>query len=177
MSWREWLGNLSGYKQRYEQASIDIDRLVRALELCRDKLDVYETQWQPETEVRDAEWLHGVIKEKFSNVSICLLDNKYWFCSKEDMRQIIKEDWTDNKQYISDRFDCEDFARQFAAHLRELWDVNQVAVVYDWTARHSFNIIFFSNGDAWIFEPQNDKIYPFDYRDEMYQLENSWLEI
>ena len=97
------------------------------------------------------------------------IDSKYHLCSEKDMTAIIKFDWTDRKKYVSEFYDCDNFAFNFKAMVARRFGINSVGLVIDWSGGHAYNIIAFRNGSMKIFEPQSDswpvlgsKMYKFE---------------
>ena len=43
------------------------------------------------------------------------LDSKYWSCSKKEFQDWIRWDWTNGKKYISEQYDCDNYAFSFKA--------------------------------------------------------------
>ena len=97
------------------------------------------------------------------------LDNKYLTCTRLDFDAIIQWDWTDNKTYIAEKYDCENFSFSFKARVDRRFYINTVGLVIDYEAGHAYNVIIFANGSMKIFEPQSDgwpkigsKLYKFN---------------
>ena len=111
-------------------------------------------------ETRTGQWMENTLNLAIPNfdsgVSRRPLDSKYYLCSQDDMAKIIGWDWTDHKQYQSNRFDCEDFAFRFKSRVNYCFGLNQVGLVIDWSGGHSYNCIVFPGGGVWFFEPQSD---------------------
>jgi len=103
--------------------------------------------------------LIGNIPEMARGVERLPLDGKYWIPGLEDCLKIIEWDFIDRKQYLIDRFDCDDFAAAFFAQVRTSYFVNNVALVIDWSSGHAYNLIFTSEGKLILFEPQSDKYW------------------
>jgi len=103
------------------------------------------------------------------------LDGRYYTVSIDDLKEIIKWDWTDNKKYLYDLFDCDKFAMYFKARMAIMFHINLIALVLDYSSQHAYNIVFpFENGriTAYIYEPQTDELIRFDERDKnFYALE------
>lgn len=105
----------------------------------------------------------GLLKIRFA-------DRKYWYVNKKTMVDIIKYDWTDKRKYLSERYDCDDFADTFQSHLREIFGINTVGVLksIEWvdpkTGKHinwhRANLLLIENSnnekEIYIFEPQED---------------------
>lgn len=103
------------------------------------------------------------------------LDGRYYTVDIDDFKKIIKWDWTDNKKYLYDLFDCDKFAMYFKARMAIMFHINLIALVLDYSSQHAYNIVFpFEDGriTAYIYEPQTDELIRFDERDKnFYALE------
>lgn len=44
------------------------------------------------------------------------------------MKEIIRYSWVDKKKYISEIFDCDDYALAFKSHVSEIYNINSVAL-------------------------------------------------
>ena len=90
-------------------------------------------------------------------MDILSLDNKYLVTNQADMKKIIEWDWTDNRKYVAEKYDCDNFAFSFKAMVDRKFNVNNVGLVIDYSAGHAYNIIVFNDGTVKLFEPQSDK--------------------
>ena len=84
------------------------------------------------------------------------LDNKYIAVPQKEFQKIIDWDWTDNKKYIAEKYDCDNFAFSLKARVDRRFHVNTVGLVIDYDGGHAYNIIIFADGTSKIFEPQSD---------------------
>jgi len=94
--------------------------------------------------------------DKENKMRLTALDSKYFLCDEQDMKAIIEWDWTDNKKYVSEKYDCDNFAFSFKAMVDRRFGLNNVGLVIDWSGGHAYNIIVFKDGTVKIFEPQSD---------------------
>ena len=85
------------------------------------------------------------------------LDAKYWVCSRVDFEAIIRWDWTDKKKYVAEKYDCDNFAFSFKARMDRKFHLNNVGLVIDYSGKHAYNCVIFSDGTAELFEPQSDR--------------------
>ena len=85
------------------------------------------------------------------------LDNKYFVCTKPEFQKVVDANTIDEKKYIKDQFDCDNFAFAFKAQVAMQYKLNNVGMVIDHSGGHAYNVIVFSNGKAELFEPQNDR--------------------
>lgn len=106
-------------------------------------------------------------------------DSKYQYVDLDTMKSIIKYDWTDEKKYVSEVFDCDDFAFTFKAHLHERFHLNNVGMARsikitdadtgEDKGYHRANVFFAEdNGELklYFFEPQTDRFVEItDYRE------------
>ena len=90
-------------------------------------------------------------------MEIFALDNKYQVTTQKDMKKIIDWDWTDNKKYVAEKYDCDNFAFSFKAMVDKRFGLNGVGLVIDYSGGHAYNIVVFQDGSVKIFEPQSDR--------------------
>ena len=102
--------------------------------------------------------------------SISLSDEKYYLTYLEKVKEIIEMDWTNTFKYISDTFDCDNFAMLFASEGANLYGVNTFMTafgnIYDaktgvFLFRHAFNLILTQDNSImglYLYEPQTDSI-------------------
>ena len=82
-----------------------------------------------------------------------LWDEKFYVESLDFYLSLIEIWWGDKKQYITDRYDCDNYARHFQSALSLYFGLNSAGTasgsVYDengkFLARHAFNIILVSD--------------------------------
>jgi len=102
--------------------------------------------------------------------SISLADEKYHIVGWDKWLQIMEFDLIDQQQYLTDVFDCENFALAYSSLAAMNYRLNSCGVafgnIYDPTTnkllfRHGFNfvIIYDFNGEmkCYIYEPQTDE--------------------
>jgi len=85
-----------------------------------------------------------------------LLDNKYWTCSKEEFQKVVEYNTINEKQYVLEQYDCDNFAFAFKAQVAMNHNLNNVGLVIDNSGGHAYNVVIFDDGTAQLFEPQND---------------------
>ena len=96
------------------------------------------------------------VSKAIGGAKMTWLDNKYVAVSEKEFQKIIDWDWTDNKKYVAEKYDCDNFAFSFKARVDSKFHINTVGLVIDYDGGHAYNIIIFSNGTSKIFEPQSD---------------------
>jgi len=96
------------------------------------------------------------VSKAIGGAKMTWLDNKYVAVSEKEFQKIIDWDWTDNKKYVAEKYDCDNFAFSFKARVDRKFHINTVGLVIDYDGGHAYNIIIFSNGTSKIFEPQSD---------------------
>ena len=143
-------------KNKIQQLAIKIGNLVKKRIIQVVTLAILK--FQVKVEGHDMGWMLtyiiGPIFNSVSGLKTKPLDQRYWTCSKEDFDKIIDADWVNEKKYIKERFDCDDFAIQLKARFSAIFGLNNVALVIN--KSHVFNLIFFSDSTYKFFEPQND---------------------
>ena len=95
------------------------------------------------------------------------LDSTYWTCTKKEFLKIVDYNNINERKYIGQRFDCDNFALSFKSQVSIDFGLNNVGLVIDYSGGHAYNIVIFSNGDVELFEPQNDS-FPIKNSSSMY---------
>ena len=85
------------------------------------------------------------------------LDNKYWTCTKPEFQKILEANTLNEKQYVLDQFDCDNFAFNLKAQVARDYGLNNVGMVIDNSAGHAYNVVIFKDGTAELLEPQSDR--------------------
>jgi len=98
--------------------------------------------------------LRGYREGKWQRIN---LDNKYWTCTKSEFQKVVDTNTIDEKKYIVDQFDCDNFAFNFKAQVALQFNLNNVGMVIDHSGGHAYSVVIFSDGTAELFEPQNDR--------------------
>ena len=115
----------------------------------------------------NASTLEQELFNDFKLPSVSTSDKTYWLQSWEVWDHIIEHDWIDRKEYMADRFDCENFAFWFSSRMAGIYHLNSAMVCYgatynlDGTKRsgHAFNLIptLGEDGLEWyVYEPITD---------------------
>ena len=160
----------------------EIENLRQEKKRLRKRLTECETENRVEIDPKevDQEFVRDAVQSIDETDQLGMLyfwDRKYWALSKDEFERISKENQVDEKEYVKERFDCEDFARTFQATLLRKYRVNTVGVaISQGDAPHAFNVVVFKDGTAKLFEPQTDEyVEPTDH--EKYTLENGMIQI
>ena len=91
--------------------------------------------------------------------SLKFLDRHYIALPETTWKRILTATETDNLLYVSEHFDCDNFAVCFTAEVNQL-GVNGVGVVLDYGRGHAYNAVLVSDEDGLrvvTIEPQNDQ--------------------
>ena len=144
---------------------LNMGKLTEALEIFgRDYIDppIMTTK-----EAKDAAWVTTQLLEMKAAYSLSgfldtgmqklNLDSKYWACSKKEFEDWIEWDWTNGKRYISEQYDCDNFAFSFKARCDRKIGINTVALVIDYSGGHAYNLVCFTDAPAELYEPQSDR--------------------
>jgi len=139
--------------------------LVAALTTVKDALSIIS----PPEITGHKDMSLGHVSKAIGGAKMTWLDQKYIAVPQKEFQKIIDWDWTDNKKYIAEKYDCDNFAFSFKARVDRRFHVNTVGLVIDYDAGHAYNIIIFADGTSKIFEPQSDswpkmgsKMYKFN---------------
>ena len=98
--------------------------------------------------------IKGFNKKKWQHL---VLDNKYWVCTKSEFQKVVDNNTINEKKYVLDQFDCDNFAFNFKAQVAMNYNLNNVGMVIDNSGGHAYNVVVFNNGTAELFEPQSDR--------------------
>jgi len=134
-----------------------MDDLLTTLRMF--KVDYIDSPLMTTREEKDGSWVSsqlmraGFVGEEVQRLH---LDSKYWVCSKQEFEDWIEWDWTNKKRYISEEYDCDNFAFSFKARCDRKIGINSVALVIDYSGGHAYNLVVFSDVAPELFEPQND---------------------
>ena len=103
----------------------------------------------------------------YSDFGFYIADGKYYCTPFEDAKEIIKNSRLDSKNWVRERFDCDDFAHVLKAHFAEAAYKDGIR-----RAAHCFGIVWGSlpgphainwmvNSDMKLrfVEPQNDRVF------------------
>jgi hypothetical protein len=115
----------------------------------------------------DRNSLTVAVRQAFPKLPISeCLDKDFYIWDEEHFLQAINFDKTDEEEYISERFDCDDFAMLFKASMSKLGS-NSMGWVLDFSGGHAYNAVVLWDSEnstpenpnifckAW--EPQSDK--------------------
>jgi hypothetical protein len=130
----------------------------------------------------------SVVKEKDSPwIDSCLaplkvvrlpLDGQYRLTDQNNFLNIVSWDWIDSRQYVTDVFDCENYAIAFKSRIDEYFGLNQVGIVIDYKSMHGYNLVVFPDANVMLLEPQNDKLFIWTSRSLVfYALEGAFVLI
>ena len=130
----------------------------------------------------DAAILAEAIRQTFPNLRSDQLDKEFFVWDEEHFLQAIAFDTTDKEEYVSERFDCDDFAMLFKANMSKL-GANGVGWVLDFSGGHAYNAVALWDSEnstpdnpivtcrGW--EPQSDKFV--NIGSGMYKAENGTI--
>ena len=181
-NWQDFLGNLSGYKLKYERCStnfaecssnlkdigsklIKAENTIKQLELLVPRPAPPEIDYVVE---KDTLWVQQVLDGMGLGIIRLGLDANYYLTNQTNFLNIVAWDWVDSIKYVAERFDCENFAFAFKSHVDMYFHLNQVAVVIDYKSGHGYNLVIFPNGKVMVLEPQSDNLYVWTKRPEAF---------
>jgi hypothetical protein len=182
LNWRDFLGDLSGYKQLYEAtlnelliARERIDELQMLLTAAQDTIRQLELiAPRPAPPVlgniitKDTAWVQAELDAMELGIQRLPLDVTYFLANQRSFLNVVAWDWTDTLPYIRERFDCENFALLFKAHVDLHFHLNQVAVIIDYQSGHGYNLVMYPDGNKQVLEPQSDALYVWTRRPEAF---------
>lgn len=88
-------------------------------------------------------------------------DTDYWILDGVGWQHSLDFTGVDKKRYISERFDCDNFAIVLAAIMADKFQINSVGIVFDFSGGHAYAVLPVRQEDGSIemviLEPQNDQ--------------------
>ena len=108
-------------------------------------------------EIKSASWIDDCLKDL--NAVSFIVDGTYWMTDQNNFLNIVYWDWVDTREYIVDRWDCDNYALAFKSRIEQYFGLNQVGLVLDWESRHAYNLVIFPDGIVMLFEPQQDSLF------------------
>jgi len=104
--------------------------------------------------------------QHFTGIYPVLNDEKYYTTNIETWKTIIKNDWVNKRKYVTDTFDCDNFANAFCSYVADIYELNTAGrftvELLDKKGKHvSYHravIIVDSKLECYLLESQNDKI-------------------
>lgn len=108
------------------------------------------------TQEIDAQELIKILRDRFPDEGVIFIsDRKYKLCNVEDMRIFFQLDTTNQKKYIAEDYDCDDYARRLWGQLAiPKWSCLAFGIC--WTDLHALNIFIDEDKMLWFMEPQSD---------------------
>ena len=163
---RQWRGDI--WREKYNETLRELDQCRAENKVCFDTLVVCQQGNTPAPVVNEKDkhlksgfWMQAAI----SKIPDCKLihyplDGKYVTANKDVWRLLVAWDWVNTRKYLEDFWDCEDYAILFKGRSVYYFGLNSCAVVIDYSSGHAYNLIVYPDGEAEIFEPQDDLFIP-----------------
>ena len=158
------MGKLIEAMERFEKDYVKPPEMKTLAKL--EKNDVYHA-------LKDAGFLTSGMKRLH-------LDSTYWSCSKKEFQDWIRWDWKNKKKYISEQYDCDNYAFSFKARCDRKIGVNTVALVIDYSGGHAYNLVIFTDSPAELYEPQSDRFVSMGTgisKNEVYKMTDGYIII
>ena len=100
-----------------------------------------------------------VFNQFAGDMGATLLDGRYWCLTRPEWTDVIGAIGPDHNRYVADRYDCDDYAKWWAAEVAHRFEINAAFIVVDYGARHSYNCLLEHDGHGNIhprlLEPQS----------------------
>ena len=104
--------------------------------------------------------VQAALRHAAPGIQTILLDSRYWAVSRATWDAMIAAYGPDRNKYVSERYDCDDFAFSFKGGMGHTYEVNGVGIVLNWGHAHAYNAILVNDGGKCVveyLEPQNDQ--------------------
>lgn len=101
--------------------------------------------------------LHALLRTNVPVGEIFLSDKSYLLCDKADIKAFLARDKTNKHEYVTQRFDCDDFAYRLMGQF-SIPGWSDLAFGIMWTDKHAMNCMVTIEGLFYLIEPQNDTL-------------------
>ena len=187
-NWQDFLGDLSGYKLKYERCSANYaecsvnlkdvgSRLIKAENTIKQLELLVPRPAPPEIDYvveKDTAWVQAQLMDMGLEIIRLPLDGNYRLTNRKNFANVVAWDITDRMEYVRDFFDCDKFAMLFKVMVNLIFRLTQVADIIDYKSGHSYNLILYPDSEPMVFEPQSDGMYMWTKRvKDFYSLEGA----
>jgi len=124
---------------------------------------------------KDSLWVQECLFMLEPSIIRLPLDGKYYLTNQSNFLNIIAWHWVDSREWVKDKFDCENFAITLKADVDWYFGLNQVGIVIDYKAGHGYNLVVFPDGKVMLLEPQNDRMFVWPNLSSLYVLKNAFV--
>lgn len=136
--------------------------------LIESGLTILKGAFHLKPQVYTSSEIRGFLNQ-FNFPSISLADEKYYTETWETWKNLIKYDWTEEKEWYADKYDCDNHAFSFGSRIPEIFDLNTAGICFGTIYNkdtgkliggHAFNLIIALEDEkltAYLFEPLTDK--------------------
>jgi len=107
--------------------------------------------------VKDASWVFLKLRPLWP-LQLELVDAKYQVPSLDYFLGAALADLIDQKPYVPEFMDCDDFALWFKAMCSIYYGITSIGLVRDYSIRHAYNAVVFQEGNIMLWEPQTDSL-------------------
>jgi len=104
----------------------------------------------------------NIVNDEFDNPRVNILDSKYKVPRLEYLKHALSKTAIDRARYVSDLYDCDNFAFHLHSVLALEYHINSVGIVISGASRHAFNIVIAHEGGkekVYKLEPQADRLW------------------
>ena len=163
-NWQDFLGDLSGYKQKYERCSSNFAHYYKKAIECASELTDALAPMPPPPEIdyiveKSDAWVEVQLRAVDLNIIRLTLDTTFRITNRKNWVNIVAYDTTDRLPYVRSIFDCEDFTFLFKVMTHLNFGVNQMAAILDYKSGHAYGLVLFDESEHMIQEIQSDGLY------------------
>lgn len=188
--WFDFLGNVSGYKQKYDNCHTNfIGCLNKLSTITADYNKALEKITQLEKLVprpdmpeltniveKDTAWVQNIISKMEADIVRLPLGVEFRLTDKTTFIDFIAWSWIDQAEYHK-FYRCGNFSIALKADA-DKWGVNQVGIVLDYVSGHAYNLVIFPDGKVMLLEPQSDNLFIWqEHAPQFYNLKGAFVVI
>ncbi len=111
------------------------------------------------------EEMSAAIDRDYSPENYFISDREFETWPLQEMKDFLKKDLLDKKDYVDEIHDCDDFSYELMGRLNERFPGRAHGII--WTEAHALNFFYCREYETiFLIEPQNDKIFykPKDFK-------------
>lgn len=147
-----------------------LKKLFNRYKVNRQEIDINQTK------------LVSLLNDKLPEHKLFALDGKYRVPHTDDLNDFIKNTKIDENNYLSNFYDCENFAFHFHSILALNYHINSCGIVISYESAHAFNVLVSHQGgkdnlQVNIFEPQSDNMWLPNKDKNNYKIEDQIILI
>jgi len=131
-----------------QEPALTADIVQLAKNLAKMGIEILKQNVDLETKVISGSDLGKLVRER-TGATFSLWDNQYYYTTLASWQKIIDLDWSDEKKYVKERYDCDNYAYMFCSRMAEWFELNGAGIVLGVVRNPNTNALL--GWHAWVF--------------------------